>query len=266
MIKPTVTFIGFGNMAQAIAGGLNQTDFDRIIAADPYPVEHFEGVAFNNNNADACRDSDLIILATKPGVITSVCQQIAPVLKPGCVVICIAAGISIAQLEHYLPKKQAVIRCMPNTPALIQQGATGLFSNRYVKDSQKLQAERLFKNLGLLNWVEHEHLIDVITALSGSGPAYAYLLIESMTQTAIELGLPPSMAAAFARQTCLGASMMAVIHQDEPITCLRQQVTSPGGTTDAAVTVLTKNGFTSLIKQAMIAALERAEQLAKQEV
>lgn len=257
-----LSFLGFGNMAQAIAGGLDISQFNSVTASDPSATATRQEINLVQHNITACHDADIIVLAVKPKLIASVCQEITNHIKPSSLIISIAAGTPVNQLQDILPQNQAIVRCMPNTPALIKLGASGLFANNCVSDMHKAITEQLFSGIGIFHWLEEERLIDVITALSGSGPAYVFLLIEAMSTAANELGLNKEIANQFAIQTALGASNMASKCLEKTST-LRQQVTSPGGTTAAALDSLDKNHFTSVIKQAMIAAVERAELLAK---
>lgn len=261
--KPELCFIGFGNMAQAIANGLNPSDYLAVKAADPSLSNPPAFIQAFEQNKKACQHADIIVLAVKPQQIQAACESIAAYIKADALIISVAAGITIDKLGNYLGSDVAIARAMPNTPALVQTAATGLYANDNVSQAQKQYAHQLFSSIGLAQWVEQETLIDAVTALSGSGPAYAFLLIEAMQNAAVELGLSNDMARDFAIQTCKGAAHMAS-ETIEPVSELRKKVTSPGGTTAAAIDVLVKNDFTSLVKQAMIAAVKRAQQLAQQ--
>ena len=178
--------------------------------------------------------------------------------------VSIAAGISCDSLQRWLgPRPQAIVRCMPNTPALLRQGVSGLFANAQVSAEQKAQAEQLLSAVGMALWLDEEHLIDAVTAVSGSGPAYFFLLIEAMTAAGQQLGLPRETAAQLTLQTALGAARMAC-ESDVEAAELRRRVTSPNGTTEAAIKAFQAGGFEQLVQQALNAAAQRSAELAEQ--
>lgn len=263
-----IGFIGAGNMATAIMGGLIQQGFPahQLIASDPNP-SHLEnlqnkwGIQTSTHNHVPTQQADYLILAVKPQVMSQVCAgiQAAAVQKKPCI-ISIAAGISIANLSLALDPSLAIIRCMPNTPALIGEGAAVLCANSCVNDVQKQQAEHIFKAVGLVDWVEQEELFHAITALFGSGPAYYFWFMEILAELAKASGLPMSLAERFVKQTAVGSCKLA-LQSDASLAMLREQVTSKGGTTEAALKVLQAGEFKQLIAEAIQAACDRSREL-----
>jgi pyrroline-5-carboxylate reductase len=219
------------------------------------------GVATFSDNAEAAAGADCVMLAVKPQMMREVCEGLAKSLatkQP--LVISIAAGIRVAQLERLLGAHHAIVRCMPNTPALIGSGASGLFANRNVDAAQHALAERILDAAGIVRWVDDEALMDTVTALSGSGPAYFFLLVEAMEEAAVELGLPRDIARALAAQTCLGAGRM-LTEGDETAAQLRKRVTSPHGTTAAALDAFERGGLRKLVGNALGAAQRRGAEM-----
>ena len=264
-----ITFIGAGNMASSLIGGLRQQGVaaQQIRASDPGAAqrqslqENF-GIDTYSDNGLAVNGADVIVLAVKPQILRMVCERLAPLLNEQQLIISIAAGISTASLSQWLGER-AIVRCMPNTPALIQQGVSGLYANAQVNQLQRQQAQQLLSAVGLAVWLDDESLIDAVTAVSGSGPAYFFLLIEAMTQAGIKLGLPASTAALLAKHTAQGAANMAC-QSTVDAAQLRQQVTSPNGTTEAAIRTFEQGGFTALVDAAVHSAAHRSQELAQQ--
>ncbi len=274
MSNPRIAFIGAGNMAASLIGGLRAQGMDNklISAGDPgvenrnkVAAEH--GISVFADNADAVRGADVVVLAVKPQAMKTVCLALAPELTSNQLIVSIAAGITCASLQTWLSTAQtptrAIVRCMPNTPALLRQGVSGLFANSEVSDAQRQQAEQLLSAVGVALWLDEEHLIDAVTAVSGSGPAYFFLLIEAMTAAGEKLGLPAATAAQLTLQTALGAARMAVA-SDVDAAELRRRVTSPAGTTEAAINTFQAGGFEALVEQALNAAAHRSAELAEQ--
>ncbi|UIP33164.1 pyrroline-5-carboxylate reductase [Stutzerimonas kunmingensis] len=271
MTSPRIAFIGAGNMAASLIGGLRAKGVaaDAIRASDPgaeqrakISAEH--GIQTFAQNADALAGADVVVLSVKPQVMQAVCQDLTPHLAHAPLIVSIAAGISCDSLQRWLgPRPQAIVRCMPNTPALLRQGVSGLFANTQVSDTQKQQAEQLLSAVGIALWLEEERLIDAVTAVSGSGPAYFFLLIEAMTAAGQQLGLPRETAAQLTMQTALGAARMAC-ESDVDAAELRRRVTSPNGTTEAAIKAFQAGGFEQLVQQALNAAAQRSAELAEQ--
>lgn len=269
MTTPRIAFIGAGNMAASLIGGLLAQGLPATaIRASDRGAEQREKIAREHgidvlaSNAEACRDADVIVLAVKPQVMKDVCLDLAPHLQAGQLIVSIAAGITSASLENWLGER-AVVRCMPNTPSLLRLGASGLYANERVSAEQRQQAEHLLSAVGIAVWLDAEKLIDAVTAVSGSGPAYFFLLIEAMTASGEKLGLPRDIAAKLTMQTALGAAQMA-LNSDVDAAELRRRVTSPAGTTEAAIKTFQAGGFDALVEQAVNAADHRSAELAEQ--
>ncbi|TAN08772.1 MAG: pyrroline-5-carboxylate reductase [Rhodanobacteraceae bacterium] len=215
------------------------------------------GIRTFAGNADAIRDADCVLLAVKPQVMRTACATLAgPLRDAHPLIVSIAAGIRIAQLERLLGAQHAIVRCMPNTPALVGAGAAGLCANGHVDAAQHALAERILGAAGIVRWVDDEAQMDTVTALSGSGPAYFFLLVEALEDAAVELGLPRATARALAAQTCLGAGRM-LAESSETAAQLRQRVTSPHGTTEAALATFEHGGLRTLVQAALTAAKQR---------
>ncbi|BCX82528.1 pyrroline-5-carboxylate reductase [Methylomarinovum caldicuralii] len=266
-----IGFIGAGNMATSLIGGL---------IADGYPNDCIRVTDINQNKVLALRQhfgiesaddsislvetSDIVVLAVKPQQIRALAQEIAPAVQSHRpLVVSIAAGIREADLERWLGGPVPIVRTMPNTPALVQSGATGLHANPHVSETQRDWAESLMRAVGITVWVEREELLDAVTAVSGSGPAYFFLLMEAMEKAAADLGLGQAEARLLVEQTALGAAKLAMETEIGP-EALRHRVTSPGGTTEKAIEVFTQEEFTELVRSAIKAAYERAQSLSQQ--
>ncbi len=266
----TITFIGAGNMAKSIIGGLIAQDYpaEAIVASDPNTAALAAlRTAFNikltTDNLSACKDADMIVLAVKPQIMKTVATAIASNLPPQTLVISIAAGITSEQLQQWLGANTAVVRCMPNTPALIQLGASGLYANTQVSEEQKQQAAQLLSAVGTVTWLEDEALLDAVTAVSGSGPAYFFSLMEAMITAGIQQGLSPEQAQQLTLQTAMGAAKLAQ-QSDVGIAELRRRVTSPGGTTEQALRVFEQAELPNIVAKAMHACAQRAVSMAKE--
>lgn len=267
----TIGFIGGGNMARSLVGGLLQDGYDplRIRVCDPAPEQRQRlkqafDIQISADAANMLPGCDCVVLAVKPQVLHSAIDPIRTQLaelKP--LIISIAAGIRVSSIQRWLKSDLAIVRCMPNTPALIQAGATGLYANAAVTESQRDFAESVLRAVGLTLWVNEESQIDAVTAVSGSGPAYIFLVIEAMQTAAESLGLSPEQSRLLCLQTVFGAAKMA-LEDAEPVSRLREQVTSKGGTTEKALEVLQQGGLVDLFREAITAARERAEALAVQ--
>ena len=263
-----ISFIGGGNMARSLVGGLLARGASpaTIHVAEPHAplrealVRDFS-VNVHADNADAAGRGAVWVFATKPQVLRSVAQALAPVAQQARpLVISIAAGISSTQLERWLGGNLAVVRTMPNTPALLGAGATGLFANPRVDPEQHALAESLMAATGLTAWIPDETQMDAVTGLSGSGPAYVFLLAEAMQAAGEAQGLDPETSRTLALQTILGAARM-LTESGEPAAVLRQRVTSPGGTTQAALDAFEAGGFRELVATAISAATRRGAEL-----
>jgi pyrroline-5-carboxylate reductase len=269
--QPVIGFIGGGNMARSLIGGLIQDGYpaDRIRVCDPDAgqrqwLKTQYGIAVESTTEPVIADSETVVLAVKPQVMREVVADIRRLRgRRNPLFISIAAGIRIATLERWLQQKSAVVRCMPNTPALIRTGATVLCANANTDEEQRNSAETLLRSVGLTLWVEDEKLLDAVTAISGSGPAYIFAVIEAMQAAAESLGLSPEHSRLLCLQTAFGAAKMA-LEDPEPVGVLRQRVTSKGGTTERALNVFTQGKLPELFRQAIAAAQERSQQLAQE--
>jgi pyrroline-5-carboxylate reductase len=265
----TLAFIGGGNMACSLIGGLIADGWapGRIQVADPDAArttqlaERFP-VITTRDNSEAIAGADAVILAVKPQILHEVATQIAPAIREQQpVVISVAAGIRETSLRDWLGEQTAIVRCMPNTPALVQSGATALYANARVSEDQRSLAETVMRAVGLALWVEDESQMDAVTALSGSGPAYFFLFMEALQAAATELGLAADTARLLTLQTAFGAAKMALESREDAAT-LRQRVTSPGGTTERAIEVFRQEGLETVALRALQAAAERSRELA----
>ena len=265
----TIGFIGGGNMAQALLEGvLNAGLFEaenvwisdvRAERLDELATQY--GVHTTTDNTELTRQADVIVLSVKPQVMTEVLDGIAGTLKNGALVISIAAGITTAEIKAKLGDVQ-VIRVMPNTPALVKAGASGLYNASASQDGLKTAMD-ICTSVGKAVVVDSEDLIDAVTAVSGSGPAYFFLLMEEMIKAGVELGLTAETVKTLVLQTAKGAALLAESAQQrgEDPTILRQKVTSPGGTTEAALKVMDKSGFEQIVLKALTAARNRGRAL-----
>jgi pyrroline-5-carboxylate reductase len=263
----TITFIGAGNMAQALIGGLVQAGHpaDRIRVADPSEdqrrtvSEQFGTQAFDDNTR-AADGADVLMLAVKPQVMDTVLASLAVSTRPDTLVISVAAGVTLAQLARGLNGHRRSVRAMPNTPALYGAGITGMVADDGVEPADRERAERILDTAGKTVWVQDEALMDVVTAISGSGPAYFFRFVELLTLAGTRAGLDEADAAALARQTAFGAGTMlaeSALDAGE----LRQRVTSPGGTTAAALESFAANEFERVVDEAVQAAIRRGREL-----
>ena len=264
-----IAFIGAGNMAASLIGGLRAQGMSaaQICASEPgaeqrarISAEH--GITVYESNQQAISGADLIVLAVKPQIMKAVCLALAPHLQANQLIVSIAAGISCASLNNWLGP-QPLVRCMPNTPALVRQGVSGLFANAQVSATQREQAEQVLSAVGMVLWLDNEAQIDAVTSVSGSGPAYFFLLIEAMSAAGVQLGLTPETATQLSIQTALGAARMAV-SSDVDAGELRRRVTSPNGTTEAAIKTFQAGGFAALVENALTAAATRSVELANE--
>lgn len=269
MNKPTIAILGGGSMGSSLVGGLIKNNYpsDKLWLADPSEIklshlEHQFGIHTTTSNLKAIGTADIIIFAVKPQVLAQVAKEIKDITQlRQPLVISVAAGIREASLQTWLGGNIAIVRCMPNTPALIGCGASGLFANNLVSSVQHEMTADIMRAIGLIVWVEDEKLMDVVTAVSGSGPAYFLLFMEILQEVAEELGLPANIARMLTLQTALGSARMA-LESPESTTELRRRVTSPGGTTEQALNVFEKSDIRQIFSAALQAAHLRAEELA----
>lgn len=264
-----IAFIGGGNMARSLIGGLLKTGVaaSSITVAEPRADARQElgrdfGIASYAENRLAAAEADVLVLAVKPQIMPAVHAELQDTLvRQRPMLLSIAAGVRIDQLERWFGHTLAIVRCMPNTPSLIGAGATGLFANRRTSPEQRAKAQHIMDAVGITRWVEDESLIDTVTGLSGSGPAYFFAMVEALEEAAFAQGMSRETARALAAQTCLGAGRMLVESGEDP-GVLRQRVTSPNGTTQAALESFASEHFAQIVARAVAAATRRAGELA----
>ena len=263
----TIGFIGAGNMTHALISGLINNGFlasnIKLSDTDTTLLSQRElefGVEVFTDNSQVATGCDVVVLAVKPKILSSVCKEIKAHTHRRPLVISIAAGVRSHDINAWLGGGTSIVRTMPNTPALVGKGATGMVANDAVNDKQKELAEQILGSVGEYFWVEEETMLDAVTALSGSGPAYFFLMIESMTNAGIALGLDKQIAEKLSIQTALGASTMSKQSGDSPRE-LRAKVTSKNGTTQAAIESFQAQNFEIIISHAMRAAFERAKEI-----
>jgi pyrroline-5-carboxylate reductase len=269
-----IGFIGAGNMASSLISGLLKQGVaaDNLWASDIdcdklSQLTSSTGIR-SATSSEIAESADIILLAVKPQVMKKVCLALQDdIAGHPCLLISIAAGISLPHLQAWLGsdtnKDCAIVRCMPNTPALVGKGATALFANPEVSVEQRELAEQILSAVGLSVWVDKEADIDAVTALSGSGPAYFFLLMEAMQTAAAEMGLDQTIAKKLTYQTALGAASLVMASSEETGE-LRRKVTSPGGTTEQAITTFESGDFRGLVRKALLAAQTRSVELAEE--
>jgi pyrroline-5-carboxylate reductase len=266
-----IGFIGGGNMASSLISGLIASGHpaEQLWVSDVNPdtLSHLAAtlnVHTSTNNDDVINAVDVIVLAVKPQVLAEVAKNAASLVQQKkSLIVSIAAGISQHSLSQWLGAEVAIVRCMPNTPALVLTGATALHANSNVNSEQRDLAETILRAVGIALWVEDESDLDAVTAVSGSGPAYYFLLMEAMEKTALELGLSAETARLLVQQTALGAAKIALESNESPEQ-LRKRVTSPNGTTHQAIETFEQGGFTELVSKALHAARDRSIEMSKQ--
>ena len=268
MSRSTIAFVGGGNMAGSLVGGLLARGWEPgdIRVSDPQADSRARlaalGVHTTADNAEAVEGATIVVLAVKPQIMRAACIGIRDtVARSHPLVISIAAGTSTASIAEWLGEGTAIVRCMPNTPAMLQCGASVLFATEQVGIEQRRTAHDVLESVGYAAWVDREELLHAVTALSGSGPAYVFLMLEAMQRAGENLGLEPELARRLAAQTALGAARMAQ-EGEVDVAELRRRVTSPGGTTERAVRVFEQNGFRAMFEAAMGAAADRSRELA----
>lgn len=267
-----IGIIGGGNMGSCLIGGLIQHGYtaDKITVSDSHPEKRDVlaqqwGINILTDNKTLISTVDILVLAVKPQSMRAVITEIQPAFNPKqTLCISIAAGITTMQIQNWLQADSApIIRAMPNTPALLGYGITGLFANEHVSALQKNTTETILRALGEIVWIEKESLMDVVTALSGSGPAYFFYIMEILQHSAESLGLSPEEARKLTFHTVLGSAQMA-LHSQDDIQTLRKKVTSPGGTTEAGIKVLQSGKLDALLRDTLEAATQQGQSLSKQ--
>nr|WP_314741288.1 pyrroline-5-carboxylate reductase [uncultured Haemophilus sp.] len=268
MQHPKLTFIGSGNMAWAIIQGLLKSGYPakQIIACNKSNLARRSelqavGIATQFTNREAVEQADVVILAVKPQMMADVCAEFSDVDFSQKNVISVAAGISVARLEQLLPTAKNIIRTMPNTPALIGEGLTGLFAKPNVNSTACEFAEQLMSAVGKCYWVDEEAKINQIIALTGSSPAYFFRFMEAMQHSAEQMGFSAEDARFLVQQAVFGAAKLVQASPNIPLSQLRENVTSKGGTTAKALEVFEQKGLTEIIEQAMQAAILRAREM-----
>lgn len=265
-----ISFIGGGNMAQALISGLLAKGIlpEYITVSDPNPDNREQMQAKGINTIDSAKNpldaliADVVVLAVKPQIMSTVLADFSQVLDKQ-LIISVAAGLSTDSLTKMLNGYQNIVRAMPNTPAMVQAGATGLYATDSINEQEKQLATELMGASGLVIWVDDEEQLHAVTAVSGSAPAYFFYFIESVIQGGIDLGLSQEQASALAMQTALGAAKMSISSDDTPEQ-LRRKVMSPGGTTEAAVHSLQADKINELIGKAMQACVKRSREMSGQ--
>ena len=265
--QTVIAFVGAGNMAYSLVRGLLSDGHSEgcIRVADPFPaaLEKYadSGVKTYSDNNEAIAGADTIVLAVKPQVAKEVATALT--IQPGQLLVSIAAGISLSSLTDWTHTSQPIVRRMPNTPALLGEGITALFANASCSEAQRKTANTVLEAAGHTVWVQQESALDAVTAVSGSGPAYFFRLMEAMIEAGESLGLSRDQATELTLQTAYGAAQMAIQTDDDPAT-LRQNVTSPGGTTEAALNVMADAEIGKIIDRALTAAHDRSVSLAEE--
>ena len=267
-LNQNICFIGGGNMAQALIGGLVSRGLPttRITVSDPVEqVRHIledKNIQTTTNNVDAIKHADVVVLAVKPQVLATVLQPLKGLLS-NKLVISIVAGAEIQTISDLIGGSERIVRVMPNTPALVQTGAHCLYATAAVNTRDRELSSQILAATGLTIWVDTEAQIDAVTAVSGSGPAYFFYLMESMILAGKSLGLDEKVATALTLQTALGAAQMAITSSNSPAE-LRKNVTSPNGTTQAALDVFDQAEISQHIQSALAAAQQRSQELAQE--
>ncbi len=221
------------------------------------------GIRTTASNNDAAEEADIIVLAVKPQIMKEVCLSLADGIGSDLLIISVAAGITTPLVDQWLGGNHAIVRCMPNTPSQLRCGASGLYANNRVSAVQRALCQQILESVGTVEWLDDESLMDAVTAIAGSGPAYYFLLMELMEKTGAELGLPPEMARSLTVQTALGAARMAAEDELSPAE-LRKRVTSKNGTTERAITLFLKEGLEDIIRKGVTGARDRGRELSQE--
>lgn len=269
MQQQKISFLGCGNMGRSLISGLIGNGYppELLCGADPDPDQREQLARLYNievfaDNNEAMRDAAVVVLAVKPQVVGTSILEVADTLKrQDPLLISIAAGVRLSAISKSIGGKLAIVRVMPNMPALIQAGAAALYANEHVSSEQRELAEAIMRSVGIAIWLDKEAKLDAVTALSGSGPAYFFLVMEAMEKAAVKLGLDEQQARLLTLETAFGAAKMAMESDHDPAV-LRRQVSSPGGTTERALDVLLKGDIRQLFDDALTAANKRSIELA----
>jgi len=275
MEQKTIAFIGSGNMAEAIFSGMLSNGYahHKIIASNRgqerlvYLKEKYD-IQITQDNLEAAEKADVVVLSVKPQMMETVCNALSSIDFSQKLVISIAAGMTCKRIATLLNSEQLnidirLIRVMPNTPSLVNRGMSGLYANNTASSSDKLYAEQLLHSVGEICWVNTEAGINSIIGISGSGPAYFFLFMEAMHQEAVKYGFDKETARTLVQQTALGAAEMVIHNPELEISTLRNNVTSKGGTTAAALATFNDNALSEIVTKAIQAAISRAEEMEK---
>lgn len=265
----TVGFIGAGNMAEAMIGGLvrgKHVDPNRITASDPRKERLEElraslGIEATQNNRDIAERCSLVVLSVKPQIMDKILREVGDQMKPGTLVVSIAAGVDTATIEESLPEGVRVVRAMPNTPAMVGAGATAISAGKHATPEDMATAKALFDAVGITVELDESHL-DAVTGLSGSGPAYIFLILEALADAGVKVGLSRRNAQRLAAQTVMGSAKM-LLETDEHPGKLKDMVTSPGGTAIAGLHTLEQGGLRTTLINAVETATKRAQELGR---
>lgn len=267
--QANIFFVGGGNMGRSLIGGLITNGYsDKLIsvvepnADSQQKIAKLYNVDLYNAPDESLNKADVIVIATKPQILKDVALSVKEFIKDDALIISIAAGVRLLNLAQWLGSGKAIIRVMPNTPALVQEGMSVLVANSHCSEEQQGIASGIMDAVGKTLWLDDEKHMDTVTAVSGSGPAYFFLIMEAMQTTARKMGLTAEQSKILTQQTALGAATMALQSQDD-VTDLRKQVTSPGGTTEQALNVLLEGDIHDLFRDALKAASNRSKEMAK---
>lgn len=258
-------------MARNIVMGLVESGYESkqicVTNRSPEKLAFFKeecGVRTTQNNLEGAKEADVIVLSVKPKQLQSVCEELKAIIqKNHLLVISLATGITTASIQKWLGDKVAVIRAMPNTPSAVHAGVTGLFASLNTNQSERGLAESILRAVGIVVWLQKEDQVDLIAALSGSGPAYIFLFMEAMQDAAKQLGIPEENIGLLTAQTVLGAARMA-LESNEDIIALRRSVTSPNGSTEQAIKVFESGNIRDVVLKALIAAVNRSREIGKE--
>ncbi len=272
MIDHKIAFIGGGNMAKAIAGGLLRGGMHatNISISEPKSEQcdllrkELYGVYVTTENQKVTKEAEIVLFAVKPQILKSVCEELKEsIQKTRPLIISIAAGPNINDIDQWLGKNMSIVRVMPNQPAMIDQGISAMFANNLTKPQHRVLAEQIMSAVGKAIWLNDENHMDAVTAISGTGPAYFYLLIEIMIEAAINNGIDPEVARTLAVETARGASALSAA-TEEDMKAMIEKVSSPGGTTMAALEYLESKDAKKIFSKAIDMAKKRARELAKE--
>ncbi|MDP5053617.1 MAG: pyrroline-5-carboxylate reductase [Congregibacter sp.] len=270
MSEFSTAFIGAGNMSRSIIGGLlaSGVKADSISASNPSdgPLEALRNLGLSQlaqDNTTVAKSADVVVLAVKPQRIRGVCEELADTMRDDQLVVSIATGVAAASLHRWLGAKAQVVRCMPNTPALLGAGASGLFAQASVSAANRQRAEQIMRAVGIVRWVDEESLLHAVTAVAGSAPAYFFQFMEAMIDEAQRMGLDEESARTLCANTCIGAGRM-LAEGDCDAAELRRRVCSPKGTTERAVASFTAAGLEDVVSEAMQACYARSQEIARE--